>query len=158
MSYQYDYISSRVLQGMGFGAIISTPQVAGQFAALQLWNPVGSGKRLVVTSCKLNANSSSTQSLEFALINTQMSGTALALEPAFAGQNNASVMSGVVGTLSTIPTSTALAFGFVNNTQQFYDMLSGNVVAVAPGWGVLFYNLATNIALYGSTRWIEEPL
>jgi hypothetical protein len=61
---------SRTLAGQAFMGNLFSTGLAGQVPLVQLWNPVGSGKRLVVKS--FTASQSASGGMQFGVMNTQL--------------------------------------------------------------------------------------
>ncbi|AMP00156.1 hypothetical protein CAter10_2510 [Collimonas arenae] len=145
---------ARTLGGITFMMFGSGPPVAGQNAHVQLWNPAGSGKNLVLDA--LTYSSGANGGILLKLYNAAL--TTLA-GPGQSKKGGGAVAVGVVNVQAnagTLGGATILGVNLSANTPITYRPYEP--IVLPPGWGLNMIQtvLATDIS--GSFEWYEEPV
>jgi len=143
---------TRTLGGVAFAFAAGTGPVAGQYSHVQLWNPVGSGKRIVVSSIVGHGNPAN---------NMQVRTHSVALATLVG--NPISKLAGGAGSVMEVRTeNNAAALGgtllgfFVNGSNSFQLPLVEPIV-LPPGRGVIVAGTTVNALTHASMNYWEEP-
>jgi hypothetical protein len=153
MSFNREYVLGRAVQGQVFSS-----QAAYQFTTnpqAQLWNPVGSGKNLIVFDVTIYGSQAATTGYILAYSNSQMTGGT----PIIQNHNFNNVISPVgqliYGSVSSPPTG--FAIGLTTSSLPPLSMVDErDAIIVSPGTGLLVCSLTQNIVAYYNFAWIEE--
>jgi hypothetical protein len=136
---------ARVLDGRAFSSYAYQAGIAGEFSAVQLWNPAGSGKNLIVTGIfadstgRLGAKFDSAQKGYFALAGlSKLSGAA----NSDIGTRPYSQAASLMGDVLTFPD--------LGNSDFLEPLI------VTPGYGLSLFRNVVNTAIECSFRWFEE--
>ena len=149
---------TRTMAGSMFGGAPYCGAVAGQYSNLQLWNPAGSGKNLIVTAmdCGTTASGGGIN----VLLATVMLANAFALAPAnkkiggmvsvatLRNENKAAAESFLYGSLRN--ESTVAGVPFVWNIK--------GAILVVPGSGLNVYCPTVNFTSTANFEWFEEAI
>lgn len=150
---------SRTVAGAAFMFSAATSGLAGKFAALQLFNPAASGKRLVVKSTRYSQGASGQYGLVWqsatlatvaagSLVPKLLSGPASAAVGCY--DNNLATAAFASPFLSLV--SANLAVNAVD-TQTFAEPL-----VVMPGQGLIWFTTVANTSITASAEYVEESL
>jgi hypothetical protein len=147
---------ARVDAGIAFAATAGLNPGAGNYAFLQLWNPAGSGKRLVVDQMAVSLS---------------VAGSAVIFPGAGPLTTLVSTLSnkkaGAANGVGEVRTqSSAISSVFPQGTWQGIGSQVGSYttwkpthpIVVLPGWGVLVQASATNVGAQANFEWFEEAL
>lgn len=137
------------------GSAGSSPN-ASQYAVSQLWNPIGSGKNIIVKCC--NFSTPNTQAAVLNIGNVEMATDVTATRSASklsGGANSAAMVK--VGLTASIPTT-----GFL----QAYNMTANQIVTwkasgplvIKPGFGFNLTGAALNTSATLNVEWLEEVI
>lgn len=144
----------RTKAGQAFWASKNVFAVAGQYSHCQLWNPVGSNKRAVVTELAFDASvantlvSISSSTAPIAVIGnvaaSKLLGSGAVAACELRMENNAAMLgTGMVGLTAEVPT----------RIQKFSEP-----IVLMPGSGVMVVGAVVNVAVRGNFQFFEEPL
>jgi hypothetical protein len=153
-----DSAVSKTLSGQGFAWTNFTAAVAAQYAYAQLWNPVGSGKRVRVDAAVVSAS-----------IGTQNYGYVTNVQAALAASqaNGHNKLAGGANSVSMGRyDSSATDFGAGQKYQWFIDVMAASAsyvdlrypVILLPGYGLSMKNSSFNGNMNVSVEFVEETL
>lgn len=148
---------SRTLQNTAFGGGPGQSAVAGQYARAQVWNPAGSGVRLIVESIVMRANAAA-QQVAIGFLQTQLAANQTngisKLSGGAAGKGITCADSTATAWTGAAMTALSSASAQANSMQNVYDL---EPIVVLPGWGLTAWGLAANADLSLNLQWYEEP-
>jgi hypothetical protein len=146
---------ARTLGNIAFSAPSYCGAVAAQYAYAQLWNPVGSGKNIVIS--QLNASSASAGAIHF-VKETVMRPNLNAAQPINKkiGAAQASVVQ-MRRENTTVLNSDDLAWQYVSANASFLYRLTEPIV-VPPGTGVAIFNGAVGSDSGATYEYYEESI
>lgn len=150
-----DGSKSRTLNGsamVGYGA---AGPVAAQFSRVQLWNPAGSGVRLVIEAATL-VGSSAAEGAYF-----YFGTVALATLAGNGIAKRSSIATAAVGQVRTDTTATGVSGNglitlLIQGGQSFTNKFNEPII-LDPGYGVMAWSTAANDAMGIGFEWYEEP-
>lgn len=146
---------ARTLAGGMYSAAITGSPVAGQYPFVQLWNPAGSGKNLIVTQLSLNSTSDvginvmfenaarPTDQTSYQLLNKK-SGSALGVGLVKVGN-------------SATPGATAMLTAFVKTNTVSPWPIKGAVI-VTPGYGLTAWASTLGTLITMNAEFFEENI
>lgn len=144
----------RTLSNGMFSGTSVTGIVAGQYPMAQLWNPVGTGKNIILLSMEVGAVSANLIGIGFvtaAFANDVTAGSA--------GNKKAGAAIGVAQVRiqnSVTPNTTQIKSVYVPSNQTIAWPIKGAIV-LPPGYGIFAQNnIATNVA--ANFEWFEEAV
>ena len=143
---------SRSKSGNSYMCWGSTPAVVAQFGYLEIWNPSGSGKRIVVSDVSFSSNAVGTFLL------SKLASTLGASSKSFSKSSIASVSASNFGasTVATVP-GTVVDLALTAASQPFIKFFKQPFVC-EPNSGLLIANNSANAVLYASFQFFEEPV
>ncbi|WP_454902726.1 hypothetical protein [Variovorax gossypii] len=146
----------RTLAGSAFmGAVYKAP-VASQYSRVQLWNPAGSGKNLILKST--TAGSATAQALKGAFYNTAF-GTLVATPSKLNGGAPGAAMFGTdAGAATLFPSMTAVSdYVFAAASLSSFRILQEPLL-IGPGKGYVMETSTTNVDVLAVFEWTEEAI
>ena len=153
---------SRTLAGSAFTCLtnLAAAAPAGNYPRLQLWNPAGSGKRLVVESLSLVVPTGGGYSTSTNVV--WMNTMALTSAPTQPQSKNPAVGVAVAQIQSDTPNTIAsfasdVLYQLDANSSSVFPFVPKEPLIVPPGWGLTCGGptAATNLAI--GFEWYEEP-
>lgn len=147
---------ARTKAGVAFYGSTLAAAVAGQYAHVQLWNPVASGKNAVVTSVSIGAGGAQ-QDLQLRR-NTAALGVADAGWPNALSKLTSGVSSGMelrAGTAAAIPGDRLM--WMPTPADERHEVIFREPVIVEPGGGLLVTATALNTLVMASFEFWQEP-
>jgi hypothetical protein len=151
-----DQIRAWIANGQGFSATTGKLTAGGSITGgLSIFNPVASGKTLIVFSILYIIGNNSFNQLNLTSSDPAL-GTSVPAVNNKAGSATSSVTSCSLANTNVTPAGTNVAsFGSTSNTFT-QVLLNGNVFAVPPGNGIAFYsNVSGTNSWAASITWIE---
>lgn len=147
---------ARTLGGFAFAGTAVSQQVAGSVSRVQLWNPAGNTKRVVVEQITaVGMSSVNTLQLQF-----NAAALATVAEPGgfakIAGATASSAQVQIDQTVATAVQANALMMlGATSNTSAPFKF--NEPIVLPPGWGLLAWGLLANEQTCCNFEWYEEP-
>lgn len=156
MSYLYPYGAQGAIQLNGYAFSFQATGSGSALAFGQLWNPVGSGKKAVITAIGANSQSATSGYGQVFLVNALQSGTIMT--PSFRNPlSPASVMEAVFGAVSLSSTLAEPYFASLVNTYAPLPLMpASDGIVIPPGYGCLVRLTTTSAQLNGFMTWNEE--
>ncbi|NUO87669.1 MAG: hypothetical protein HOQ37_16370 [Cupriavidus sp.] len=152
-----DGAKARTLGGIAFSGYAASAAVAAQYSRLQLWNPAGSGKRLVVESVTQMTGSTGANGITMGF-----NAVALTTAIAFGLCKRSGVADSTAGQLRSDSTAAAAgAFNMMGSSlpaSNTYQQKPVEPVLLEPGYGLVMQGASVNIAVSGMFEWYEEPV
>lgn len=148
----------RTLNGSAYTAFGWIGQVASQFGRVQLWNPAGSGKRVVLERLWPYSDQTGAQAMHIKFSPAQIGTLAqIGVQKLAPGASGAA---GVYSEATTIMSSTyggavLMACGQPASTNAMLQIDEPYVIP--PGNGLILYSVFPNVALGCTFEWYEEP-
>lgn len=146
---------TRTLAGQTFDASGYQGSVAAQFAAVELWNPVGSGKRQVVK--RINSSSGSTTSANALLTQQMMTTLSRKFPSKMAGGAQSSAELRVQSLLAAPSEWPNANFGVIAlQPSVTVDRVYQEPIIVLPGWGLLVMSATAATDITAGFEFVEE--
>lgn len=146
---------ARTLGSIAFGAFAYQANVAAQYTRVQLWNPAGSAKRIVLENLIGLATTTGAAVGHIRLINTAL-GTLSGTGNSKLAGGAASVMELRTDTTATVSPNSAALASLSIPVSQMQPYKPVEPLIVPPGWGVVYWGTAGNIDFGVSFEWYEE--
>lgn len=149
---------ARTLAGGMFSGVPAIGDVAAQYGNVQLWNPTGSGKNIIVTQMLVSWMAASNAVVAFE--NVELSD-----QYPHATANKKSKGQSTVARLTTQSKASPM-LTFPYGVLQNFDLQSGGVVnwrisgaiVIQPGFGVTVTQQTVGRGIKSSFEWFEEPM
>ncbi|MGZ3319657.1 MAG: hypothetical protein ACXU9C_01610 [Xanthobacteraceae bacterium] len=143
---------SRTLANQAFEGSTYAPVVAGKYATVQLWNPAGSGKRLVLKRVTGSCNTSAPVGIK--LTQTQMATLDGNTPSKLAGgaQSTAQLR---YDSVAALPTEKAFA-GIGVTAGVSVDRVYQEPILILPGWGLMLWSNGLGYDCVGAFEFYEE--
>jgi len=145
---------ARVKANQSFMAVELNPAVAGQYGMVQLWNPVASGKRLILNKISVF---SQVAAMGYGLFKYN---TALTLQGNAASKlSSGALSSGEMRTGSNVALvgNQYANFGLIGATES-KDFPFSEPFVIEPGWSIYLCPAAPNTSAYTTYQWNEEVI
>lgn len=145
---------SRTLAGMAFAVATAAPSVAAQFATVQIWNPVGNAKRVVVEKIYISSANSGLVKMGW---NTAANAALNSINSKLAGGAVAS-SSFSATTLAGNPTGFQFSGQLNVVANQTLVIELREPIILPPGFGFSVQQIAAAYDLNVTFEMIEEPI
>jgi hypothetical protein len=147
----------RTLANGAFAGSPGSSAVAGQYGRLQLWNPIGSGTRLIVESLVLRANAAANNVIIGFTTAQLAQGQANGISKMSGGAVGKGVTcSDTTATTWTVGLMPGMSGGSVapSSMQNIFDI---EPMIVTPGYGLTIWAAQLNADIVANLQWYEEP-
>lgn len=154
---------SRVISNSAFFGYGVGPNAAGQYAYAQLWNPVGSNKRVVIEALTTGIFTGGTvpNVVNYAMVQTQMSTLQSAGKSKLSGGANSSASfyseTSAIQIAARFPGASFFDLYFEAVNRPFVQKFVEPVVLL-PGWGFVTVCSAPNTVTTNNFEFYEEPI
>lgn len=145
---------SRTLANMAFYPMASSTAAAGQWGSCQLWNPVGSGKNIILSAYGFQTDVATGIRIRGS---TAPLGTNLEKPPSKKLGGAVSVMEIYSGPNGAVPMTNYFP-GATMAANSTIDKVLREPIVIPPGAGLFVYTIALNVNLFANFEYHEEPV
>lgn len=146
---------SRTIAGIAFAGYGSSPGVTANYSHVQLWNPVGNGKKLVVESVRMGSAASTLFYLGFH--NVQLAVFDKKARSKKSGGDDSSSDIRVEAAVSLIA-GLGILFAEVGSLNISREIKPSEPIIIMPGYGLLVRTGGTNQDIFANFEFYEEAI
>lgn len=148
---------SRTLAGGAFVANGGANAVAAQYSCTQLWNPAGSGKRLIVESLQVVAVAAPVTA-QLLFMNTLLGGSTINQygQSKLAGGAASAAAAYGVSTASSASSTPFMTLSAATYSSPVVKLAEPFILQ--PGWGLTLWGASVNTTMGANFEWYEESI